>query len=174
MQDDRDVINAVEAAFGPGAFELIAEMEAADLAALEAASARANTRRQPPPCRRHYRGVSTAVCRASRRRGGEAGCRATRTSAVKTEPSNRRQQREPRRRHPEQQALLLFELADTRFGVSVANVVEIQQVPRITRIMRGPRWLRGLANLRGTIISVVDLRLLLGRVAGSLVRMKAA
>ncbi len=27
--------------------------------------------------------------------------------------------------------------------------------------MRGPKWLRGLVNLRGTIISVVDLQLLL-------------
>ena len=141
MQNDRDVQNAVEDAFGPGAFELIAELEAADMTALEefgadtheAVTAAATSTTSPVP-------QSFAACQGVTE--GKQGSE------------------QPK---PEQQTLLLFELADTRFGVSLDNVVEIQQVPRITRIMRGPKWLRGLANLRGTVISVVDLQLLLDR-----------
>ena len=54
--------------------------------------------------------------------------------------------------------LLLFELDGTVLSVPVANVTEIQQVPEITSLPRSPNWLRGIANLRGSITSIVDLR----------------
>ncbi len=161
MQDDRDVKNAVEAAFGPGAFELIADMEAADLAALDASGAGPYDAATVAP------GAAVTVAfpgPLAARQGGGVGKQVP--APPGPAPSRPAPSKQAQQQRPQQQALLLFELADTRFGVSVANVVEIQQVPRITRIMRGPRWLRGLANLRGTIISVVDLRLLLGTAPG--------
>jgi chemotaxis signal transduction protein len=58
--------------------------------------------------------------------------------------------------------LLMFELDGTPFGFAITDVLDIRQVPALTRISRGPDWFRGLANLRGTVIPVVDLRLRLG------------
>ena len=42
------------------------------------------------------------------------------------------------------------------------QVYELIPIPRITRVPGVKRWLLGIANLRGTIISVVDLRQFLG------------
>lgn len=46
--------------------------------------------------------------------------------------------------------------------VPMANVLEIQRPPRITPIPNVPAWVLGVANLRGDILSVVDLRGFLG------------
>lgn len=56
---------------------------------------------------------------------------------------------------------LFFQLRDTMFAVSLPNVLEIQRLPAVTPIPRVPRWLCGVTNLRGSIVSVVDLSLLL-------------
>lgn len=46
--------------------------------------------------------------------------------------------------------------------VPMANVLEIQRPPRVTPIPNVPPWVLGVANLRGDILSVVDLRAFLG------------
>jgi len=46
--------------------------------------------------------------------------------------------------------------------LSMDDVAEIVPVPRITRIPGVAAWLLGVANLRGTILSVVDLQEFLG------------
>lgn len=62
--------------------------------------------------------------------------------------------------------LLLFELEGGLYSVPISSVLEIQRAPEITTLPRTPSWLRGIANLRGSIISIVDLRCLLGMKAG--------
>ena len=57
---------------------------------------------------------------------------------------------------------VLFVLAEAQYAVPLANVLEIQRLPRITAIPHVPAWLRGVTNMRGDVISVVDLRPLLG------------
>ena len=57
---------------------------------------------------------------------------------------------------------VLFVLAGTHYAVPLANVLEIQRVPQITSLPQVPEWLRGVTNMRGDVLSVVDLRMLLG------------
>ena len=57
---------------------------------------------------------------------------------------------------------VLFVLDDTQYAVPMENVLELQRLPRITPLPAVPDWLRGVTNLRGDVLSVVDLRSLLG------------
>ncbi len=53
-------------------------------------------------------------------------------------------------------------LGEKGFLVEAAAVKEIGLVPTTTYLPQTPHWMRGLTNLRGEILSVVDLRRLLG------------
>ena len=57
---------------------------------------------------------------------------------------------------------VIFGMGDGRFGAPLSNVLEIQRTPNITPLPRTPPWLWGVTNLRGQIISVVDLAGVLG------------
>jgi purine-binding chemotaxis protein CheW len=57
---------------------------------------------------------------------------------------------------------LLFTLAGCRYAVSVPNVIEVGRVPAITPVPNVPVWLRGVINLRGEILSIIDARVFLG------------
>ena len=57
---------------------------------------------------------------------------------------------------------VLFELAGKQLAVAIENVLEIQQVPPIASLLGVPDWLCGITNLRGAILSVVDIGLFLG------------
>jgi len=54
---------------------------------------------------------------------------------------------------------LTFQLGDEEFGVEILKVREIIGLMDITVVPRTPRSIRGVINLRGKIIPVVDLRL---------------
>lgn len=53
---------------------------------------------------------------------------------------------------------LALRLASWNLLFSMDDVAEIIPVPRITRVPGVKRWLLGIANLRGKVISVSDLR----------------
>lgn len=53
---------------------------------------------------------------------------------------------------------LTFQLGDEEFGVEILKVREIIGLMDITVVPRTPRSIRGVINLRGKIIPVVDLR----------------
>ena len=53
--------------------------------------------------------------------------------------------------------LLLFRLADRIGGIELELVREILPPPPATRLPGAPSWVRGLVNVRGTVITVVDL-----------------
>ena len=57
---------------------------------------------------------------------------------------------------------VLFVLDDTPYAVPMQNVLELQRLPKITPLPSVPAWLRGVTNLRGEVLSIVDLRSLLG------------
>jgi purine-binding chemotaxis protein CheW len=57
---------------------------------------------------------------------------------------------------------LLFLLGGAEYGISVANVREIIGALPITRVPCMPAAVRGVINLRGRIIPVVDLRVRFG------------
>lgn len=57
---------------------------------------------------------------------------------------------------------LTFQLGKEEYGVSILAVREIIGVIAITPLPRAPRYVRGVINLRGKIIPVIDLRSRLG------------
>ena len=57
---------------------------------------------------------------------------------------------------------LTFRLADEEYGLPILKVQEIRSYSAITPIPNAPRAVRGVMNLRGQIVPVVDLRLTLG------------
>ncbi len=57
---------------------------------------------------------------------------------------------------------LVFALGEAEFAVPVENTTEIGMVPELTRLPHVPEWLLGITNLRGDIVSVVDMENFLG------------
>jgi len=57
---------------------------------------------------------------------------------------------------------ITFRLADDMFAVNVNQVREILDAGRITKIPRTPEFLRGVINVRGSVVPVVDMRLKFG------------
>ena len=57
---------------------------------------------------------------------------------------------------------LTFTLGDEEYGVDILKVQEIRGYDTVTRIPDAPACIKGVINLRGTIVPVVDLRLKLG------------
>lgn len=55
-----------------------------------------------------------------------------------------------------------FELAGQKYAFRIERIQEIITPGRITAIPEVPAYVAGVSNLRGTIIPVVDLRLLFG------------
>jgi purine-binding chemotaxis protein CheW len=58
--------------------------------------------------------------------------------------------------------LLTFTLDREEFGIPVTQVREVIRVSEITRVPQAPAHVRGVANLRGRILAVVELRSRLG------------
>jgi purine-binding chemotaxis protein CheW len=57
---------------------------------------------------------------------------------------------------------LTFTLADEVFAVDVARVREILEYTSITKVPQTPDFMRGVINLRGNVVPVVDMRLKFG------------
>jgi purine-binding chemotaxis protein CheW len=54
---------------------------------------------------------------------------------------------------------LTFFLADEEYAIEILKVQEIIGMMAITRVPRTPGFVRGVINLRGKVITIVDLRL---------------
>ena len=57
---------------------------------------------------------------------------------------------------------LTFRLAQEEYAVPVLRVREIIEYDTVTRVPSTPAWIRGVINLRGGVVPVVDLGLRLG------------
>jgi len=55
-----------------------------------------------------------------------------------------------------------FVLAGESYALPVSHVLEILRVAGITRVPHAPRVIRGVTNMRGKVLPVVDLRARLG------------
>ena len=58
--------------------------------------------------------------------------------------------------------LVSFALDDVEYGVDILNVYEIQKMPQIAHLPNSPDFIKGILNLRGDVIPVVDLRIRFG------------
>ncbi|MBN1178854.1 MAG: chemotaxis protein CheW [Anaerolineae bacterium] len=54
--------------------------------------------------------------------------------------------------------LLLVTLGRETYGIDVSHIFKIEPADKITPVPRVPDWVSGVVNLRGRILSVVDLR----------------
>ncbi len=57
---------------------------------------------------------------------------------------------------------LTFKLSDEMFGVDVAQVREILDYVKITKVPQTPDFMCGVINLRGSVVPVVDMNLKFG------------
>jgi purine-binding chemotaxis protein CheW len=57
---------------------------------------------------------------------------------------------------------ITFKLGDELFAVDVARVREVLDLSEITRVPTAPPYMRGVVNVRGSAVPVVDLRLKFG------------
>jgi len=57
---------------------------------------------------------------------------------------------------------LTFQLDDEVFAIDVANVREILEFNSVTRVPKSPEYMRGVINLRGSVVPVFDMRLKFG------------
>jgi len=53
---------------------------------------------------------------------------------------------------------LTFKLGDEDYGLEILKVQEILQMQQVTRVPRTPTFVRGVINLRGKVIPVIELR----------------
>ncbi len=65
---------------------------------------------------------------------------------------------------------LMFRLGGTECGLDILRVREIVAMLTVTALPRSPSYVRGVVNLRGQVIPVVDLRLRFGMEAVADVR----
>jgi len=57
---------------------------------------------------------------------------------------------------------LTFKLGDEVFALDISKVREVLDFTTVTRVPRTPEFMRGVINLRGSVVPVVDLRLKFG------------
>ncbi len=57
--------------------------------------------------------------------------------------------------------VVVFRLGDEQFAVETAKVQGINDIMEITRVPKAPDYIKGLINLRGNVISLLDINLLL-------------
>lgn len=57
---------------------------------------------------------------------------------------------------------LTFRVDEEHYAVNVNNVISILELTKITRIPRTPEYIKGVINLRGTVLPIVDLKIKFG------------
>ncbi len=54
---------------------------------------------------------------------------------------------------------LTFRLGKEEYGIDILKVQEIRGYDQVTRIANTPEFIKGVINLRGTVVPILDLRL---------------
>jgi purine-binding chemotaxis protein CheW len=62
----------------------------------------------------------------------------------------------------EQQQYLTFQMSDDEYAVGIPHVREIIEYSTVTRVPKAPAWIRGVINVRGSVVPVVDLAVKFG------------
>jgi purine-binding chemotaxis protein CheW len=58
--------------------------------------------------------------------------------------------------------VLTFKLEDEVFGVNIMSVREVLDYTSVTKVPQTPDFMRGVINLRGNVVPVIDLKLKFG------------
>src|SRR5512136_496350 len=62
----------------------------------------------------------------------------------------------------ESMQFLTFKLGEEIFALDITKVREVLDFTSVTKVPRTPEFMRGVINLRGSVVPVVDLRLKFG------------
>ena len=54
---------------------------------------------------------------------------------------------------------LTFTLGEEKYAIDVSKVKEVLELVSITRVPKTPEFMKGVINLRGSVVPVIDLRL---------------
>jgi purine-binding chemotaxis protein CheW len=54
--------------------------------------------------------------------------------------------------------ILAFALGEEEYGIDIQSVRELRGYDAVTRIASAPPWIKGVVNLRGAIVPIIDLR----------------
>jgi purine-binding chemotaxis protein CheW len=65
---------------------------------------------------------------------------------------------------------LTFFLAGEEYAISILQVTDIIECGAVTRVPGTPAWIRGVHNLRGTVVPVIDLAIKFGLPATEITR----
>ncbi|MCS7232949.1 MAG: chemotaxis protein CheW [Synergistetes bacterium] len=57
-----------------------------------------------------------------------------------------------------EELIIAFKLGNEEYGVDVSQIQEIVKMRDITRVPKAPYYIKGVMNLRGNVIPVIDLR----------------
>ncbi|MFP4556684.1 MAG: chemotaxis protein CheW [Bacteroidales bacterium] len=57
---------------------------------------------------------------------------------------------------------LSFKLGDEEFAAHVSKVLNILEMTKITEVPKAPEYMKGVINLRGTVLPVIDTRIKFG------------
>ena len=63
---------------------------------------------------------------------------------------------------PASREFLTFRLGGEEYGIDILRVQEIRSYEQPTRLANAPAFIKGVVNLRGVIVPIIDLRLKLG------------
>ncbi len=61
-----------------------------------------------------------------------------------------------------EQQLVVFDLAGESYGINIAAVESIIKMQSITQLPHTPYYVKGVTNLRGAVLPVIDLRIRFG------------
>ncbi len=64
--------------------------------------------------------------------------------------------------------LISFNLGEETYGIEITKIREIIRMGQITQVPETPHYIKGLINLRSTVIPVIDLRSRFGLTEGEL------
>jgi purine-binding chemotaxis protein CheW len=53
--------------------------------------------------------------------------------------------------------LIVFKLGTEEYGLPIDQIKEVVLTPRISQIPQTPHYIKGVANIRGNVISIIDL-----------------
>ncbi len=57
----------------------------------------------------------------------------------------------------DQLQLIVFKLAKEEYALSIDQIKEVVQTPNISRVPRSEPYVKGIANIRGSLIAILDL-----------------
>ena len=62
----------------------------------------------------------------------------------------------------ETNSYISFMLGDEYFAINVGKVLNILQLVQITKVPTAPDYMKGVINLRGTVLPIIDIRMKFG------------